>query len=481
MKQTGKRMQKLRWLLLVVLVVQALQLLQGLFTLRSVPVQLLRVEDGWLDLQNQDAAAGLFQLEGSWDFYPEALYTSEDFAAGRTGQPAGEEVSPSDYAYGTHRLRIRATPGAYYALCGFSVDYATRVFVNGSEVAAFGNPAGTLEDFVPRVGYMTLPACAGEDGIIELVVQYGNYVHRDGGHIPVLYLSSPQNIEDFKAGNDLISLTLSGGLLLLALYFLMNAAMRRRAAYLCLTLCCVLMALRDQNFYIVHLLPEDTSWYFAYRLFICMVMLMPVSILLLLKCMYAKATAHWPLTVYLAAAGAAAVLIGTLPTRQLVSVSTAVYYLSIPYLVYLVFGTVRGFVRRGGLETADALVLSGFAVRVSSACSEKAHGSFEMLLQVFLNLVINANRHTKNGTITLSAGAGEDGFILFQVADTGSGIVPADLPRIFEQGYSGSGSTGLGLTICREAVEAHGGRIWVERTGPKGTTIAFTVKKEEEQ
>ena len=34
---------------------------------------------------------------------------------------------------------------------------------------------------------------------------------------------------------------------------------------------------------------------------------------------------------------------------------------------------------------------------------------------------------------------------------------------------------------CREAVEAHGGRIWVERTGPKGTTIAFTVKKEEEQ
>lgn len=153
MKQTGKRMQKLRWLLLVVLVVLALQLLQGLFTLRSVPVQLLRVEDGWLDLQNQDAAAGLFQLEGSWDFYPEALYTSEDFAAGRTGQPAGEEVSPSDYAYGTHRLRIRATPGAYYALCGFSVDYATRVFVNGSEVAAFGNPAGPWRTLCP--GWVT--------------------------------------------------------------------------------------------------------------------------------------------------------------------------------------------------------------------------------------------------------------------------------------------------------------------------------------
>ena len=70
----------------------------------------------------------------------------------------------------------------------------------------------------------------------------------------MLYLSTPQNIEALKAGNDLISLTLSGGLLLLAFYFLINPAMRRRAVYLCLVLCCVLMALRDQNFYIVHLL-----------------------------------------------------------------------------------------------------------------------------------------------------------------------------------------------------------------------------------
>lgn len=253
MKRTGKQIRKLRWLLLVVLVVLTLQLLQGLFTLRNAPVQLLRVEDGWLDLQGEETD-GLFQLEGRWEFYPEALHTSEDFAAGRTGQPAGEEVSPSDYAYGTHRLRIRATPGAYYAICGFSVDYATRVFANGSQVAVFGNPAETAEGFVPRVGYMTLPMCAGEDGIIELVVQYGNYVHKDGGHIPVLYLSTPQNIEALKAGNDLISLTLSGGLLLLAFYFLINPAMRRRAVYLCLVLCCVLMALRDQNFYIVHLL-----------------------------------------------------------------------------------------------------------------------------------------------------------------------------------------------------------------------------------
>ena len=640
--------RQLRWLLPVVLVVCVLQLLQGLFSLRSVQVQVLQGENGFADLRQTDLSAGVFRLEARWDFYPDVLYLPEDFAAGRVGQKAGEEVSPSDHACGTHRLRLLGAPGAYYTICGFSVDYATRVFVNGSEVAAFGNPAERAEDFVPGVGYMTIPMCAGPDGEIELVIQYGNHVHEDGGHIPVLYISTPGNMERFKQTGDLISLTLSGGLLMLALYFLLNAAMRRRAEYLCLALCCLLMALRDQNFYNIHLLPETTSWYLLYRLFLCIVMLMPVAILLLLKTLYPRATANGPLAVYLAAAAVAVVLMVTQPIRQLVTVSTAMYYLSIPYLVYLVFGTVRGFVRRGGLETADGLLLSGFAVLVASllheavltgrssdvthygtaawgvlgfvflnaaavslriqqreralienrshsqmlermnrlnleflqkvaheltppltvisgyaqltgmqleadqvdqetpehlktiqqeacrmgelvtrlmeysygrtselrfeavqvpelldrvraitapmclknrntvrlgtVCRENAHGSFEMLLQVFINLVMNASRHTQSGTITLSAcGDAEPGFVLFQVEDTGSGIRPEHLPHIFEQGFSAGGSTGLGLTICREAVESHGGRIWVERTGPRGTVIAFTVKKEEAQ
>ena len=68
--------------------------------------------------------------------------------------------------------------------------------------------------------------------------------------------------------------------------------------------------------------------------------------------------------------------------------------------------------------------------------------------------------------------------MLFRVEDTGSGISEENLPHVFEQGFSASGSSGLGLTICQEVVEAHGGRIWVERTGPEGTVFAFTVLKE---
>ena len=70
---------------------------------------------------------------------------------------------------------------------------------------------------------------------------------------------------------------------------------------------------------------------------------------------------------------------------------------------------------------------------------------------------------------------------VFRVEDTGSGIDSAQLPHIFEKGYSGDGGSGLGLSICREAVESHGGRLEVESTGPEGTVFAFTVLKREAQ
>ena len=137
------------------------------------------------------------------------------------------------------------------------------------------------------------------------------------------------------------------------------------------------------------------------------------------------------------------------------------------------------------LENVDAIAApmclkNGNTVKIAADSCADVHGNFEMLLQIFINLVVNANKNTQNGTIAIRASDMErDEFVLFRVEDTG--ISPEDLPHIFEQGFSASGSSGLGLTICREAVEAHGGEIWVERTGPEGTVFAFTVLKEGEQ
>jgi len=103
------------------------------------------------------------------------------------------------------------------------------------------------------------------------------------------------------------------------------------------------------------------------------------------------------------------------------------------------------------------------------------------LRQVLLNLLTNAIRLTERGGITIRAGLGE-GYILVSVADTGPGIAPEELDRLFQEFHrirvtdtmEGAG-TGLGLAICKHLVELHGGRIWVESQVGQGTMFSFTL------
>ena len=102
------------------------------------------------------------------------------------------------------------------------------------------------------------------------------------------------------------------------------------------------------------------------------------------------------------------------------------------------------------------------------------------LEQVLVNLLHNAIKFTSpNGEIVVSAYQ-EGQMVVFQVKDSGVGIAPADLPRIFERFYKAdrarsSGGTGLGLSIARHMVEAHGGRIWAESEVGQGSTFYFSL------
>jgi two-component system phosphate regulon sensor histidine kinase PhoR len=101
--------------------------------------------------------------------------------------------------------------------------------------------------------------------------------------------------------------------------------------------------------------------------------------------------------------------------------------------------------------------------------------------QVLVNLIHNAIKFTPpGGRITLSAALHPDG-VCFSVGDTGSGIPPEELPRIFERFYrvdrartKGSG-TGLGLSIAKHIIEAHGGKIWAESQEGAGSMFYFTL------
>lgn len=106
----------------------------------------------------------------------------------------------------------------------------------------------------------------------------------------------------------------------------------------------------------------------------------------------------------------------------------------------------------------------------------------DMLKRVFTNLCDNALRHTPSGgTVTIDAQP-RGSMLEVSVTDTGEGIPTAALPRIFDRFYRAdasrqisTGGSGLGLTIVRAIVEAHGGTIRAENTPQHGARIVFTL------
>ena len=111
----------------------------------------------------------------------------------------------------------------------------------------------------------------------------------------------------------------------------------------------------------------------------------------------------------------------------------------------------------------------------------------DRLIQVVINLVSNAVKFTDAGAITCRAER-RGGEIVVSVSDTGVGITPADQPKVFER-FKQVGDTltdkpkgtGLGLPICKEIVEHHGGRIWVASEPGHGSTFSFSLPADAEQ
>jgi len=103
------------------------------------------------------------------------------------------------------------------------------------------------------------------------------------------------------------------------------------------------------------------------------------------------------------------------------------------------------------------------------------------LQQVLLNLIMNGIEAMKavaaqTRELRVSSALTEQGSVLVAVEDTGTGLDPAIEQRIFEPFFTTkSDGLGMGLSICRSIIEAHGGRLWVSPRAPHGTVLRFTV------
>jgi signal transduction histidine kinase len=78
--------------------------------------------------------------------------------------------------------------------------------------------------------------------------------------------------------------------------------------------------------------------------------------------------------------------------------------------------------------------------------------------------------------LLISTGTAESGEVLVAVRDSGPGLAPAALERLFEAFYTTKpNGLGLGLSICRSIIEAHGGRLWASANMPRGAVFHFTL------
>lgn len=154
----------------------------------------VKSESGVFDLTGTDLDTGLMRLEGDVSYIP-GILTPEEFAAREDEAITG---NPWHLPSATSRLRIRVPDERTYTLTVSSIDFAHRAYVNGELRFVAGTPAETEADFASGHGQMTLEV-APENGVIEIIQQGANFVHREGGGHTNLYFGRPETVRRFLA------------------------------------------------------------------------------------------------------------------------------------------------------------------------------------------------------------------------------------------------------------------------------------------
>ena len=115
-----------------------------------------------------------------------------------------------------------------------------------------------------------------------------------------------------------------------------------------------------------------------------------------------------------------------------------------------------------------------------------AYVDVRLIIQVIINIVDNAVQYTDAGsTITISAFRKQN-MVVVEVADNGNGVCDEDKKKLFDMFYTANNISGdnrrglgLGLSLCKSIVNAHGGEIYVKDNHPKGSIFGFTLQVRE--
>lgn len=212
----------------------------GLYSLPTPTVEVFPfVSNGNHDLTDTDFSETIYKLAQAWETWPEKLYTPEQLKYAE--KPVAYN---SSFPFATHRVTLKLNRGVTYGITSRSSDYAMRMFMNGEEIVAFGNPAATEEENIPQVQELVYYFTPQEE-TVEIVLQSSNYVHyRDGTKAPAFIIGTADNIAQYVQSNILRSGIIFGCLMVAFLYhFVVFILNRQQQASLLFSLICLMMAL----------------------------------------------------------------------------------------------------------------------------------------------------------------------------------------------------------------------------------------------
>ncbi|MBR5712021.1 MAG: hypothetical protein IKX54_00310 [Lachnospiraceae bacterium] len=308
-------------------------------------------ENGVVDARDVDFSKSVYHMVNSWDYYAGHLYGPEDFKdEAVVNSKSGKDVW--DYNLGTYRVILKTKPNQYLEIASYGIDYATRVFVNGREELNIGYVSDDPAKAVHGGRFMTFPFYTGETGEVELIYQYCNYMHNEGGFIQSTTISTPENITKFVRGITMYSLFTSCGLLFLAMFFLISAAHLRNRGYGILALCCVLIAFRNQFFAFEMFLPE-IDFLLRYRLSVLVASLIPAVGYLLPAVFFPKVLLRRDKIVFTGIYAVLAILHFTMDTHDLVLLCHICYYYCLVIAVLMVIRFVLWYRKHGRPDFAD--------------------------------------------------------------------------------------------------------------------------------
>jgi len=334
--------------------------------------QRVSIENGVIDLTAFNFGEVNAKLPLDWEYYPGKLYSPDDFARKITGEPRlFTSKDRSAYQTGTYRAVLLVAPGLTYGMSARSLDFATKIFINGKEILSVGEGFTDAEAFSARIKYYLLPVIT-QGKSVEIIIQYANYTYPEGGDMQEIVFGLFDNVNRSAQVNQYAVLMLSAALLLLSLYYLMLFVSGRGLPNGAFALCCFYLATRKEMV-ILSMMPQDFPWNplfrFSYFNSIGIALALLLMVFTLYPTLLPRRFSH--ITVFGTLAITLALLVATviLTPYQVAIMATPSYLIFIPTFIFLSWAVAKLMVQGRSVNRIMAL---GMAIIFISSMFEVA-------------------------------------------------------------------------------------------------------------